>query len=293
MMLTAANQLVIVLDTNHLSDLARDPTAPEPSAVLTRLEKGDAALAISLFQLLELSDPQFKSVDVLRTILRSVPHVLANPYENVEDEEMAVACARATGLTRRPPRVWARDTSEWGYHGGPAGGTAVNMLDAFSVMTDERESVRAFAEHGAQGSMMKSGAALIRRPLLPLTLALQRHIDLQRLRLPSYGGGLSAAEVIERVGGKSAFPGYQMQEALLEQRMKDPGQKSSANDVYDEFIAFYAPYAAVTAVDRRTLHRAKMAKLEAAARMTRHLSEVPALLDAVARGELHVTESAF
>ena len=75
--------------------------------------------------------------------------------------------------------------------------------------------------------------------------------------------------------------------------MKDPGQKSTADDVYDEFITFYAPYAAVTAVDRRTLHRAKMAKVDAVARMTRHLSEVPALLEAAARGELPVTESAF
>jgi predicted nucleic acid-binding protein len=285
--------LVVLLDTNHLSDLARHPAAADPAAILTRLEKGDAALAISLFHLLELSDPRFKSSDDMRALLRSVPHVLANPYENVEDEEMAVACARATGLIRRPPRVWARDTSEWGYHAGPAGGSAADMLEAFKAMGDERDSIHAYAEHGARGSMMKGDAALIRQPLLPLTLALRRHIDLGRLRLPSYAGGLSAEQVIERVGGNTAFPGYHMHEALLEQRMKDPRQKSTANDVYDEFIAFYAPYAAVTAVDKRTLHRAKMANVRAVARMTRHLSEVPSRLDAVARGELAVTESAF
>jgi hypothetical protein len=285
--------LIVVLDTNHLSDLAREPSAPESAAIIGRLERGDTALGISLFHLLELSDPRFKSADNLRALLRAVPNVLANPYENVEDEEMAVACARATGLTRRPPRVWARDTSEWSYHVGPAGGTAVDMLDAFVAMSDEREQVRAFAEYGAQGSMMKSRAALVREPMLPLTLALQRHIDEQRLRFPGYANALTAREVIERAGGKSAFPGYQMQESLLDQRMKDPGQKSTANDVYDEFIAFYAPYAAVTAVDRRTFHRAQMARVEAVARMTRHLSEVPRLLDAVVRGDLPVTESAF
>ena len=168
----------------------------------------------------------------------------------------------------------------------------MDMLKALRQMDDLRREVREMAALGARISMMKSDAALVRKPLLPLSLALQRHIDSNRVRVSGYADGLSADEIIERVGGKVAFPGYQIQEALVNQRLRDAGQKSTANDIFDEYIAFYAPYAAVTAVDRRTLHRAKMAQLPCVARMTRDLSEVSVLLDRVMSGELRPTPSA-
>lgn len=283
----------VLLDTNHLSDLARDPSAPASTEVIRRLHRGDGVLAIGLFNLLELADPAFKDLPEVFALLRDVPTVLANPYENVEDEEFALAVAKANGLTRRPPRVFAKDTSEWGYHVGPVGGGPVDMIEAFRQLPGSREEILAKATWGAESSMMKDSAALIREPELPLTLALQRHLDMQRLRFPGYGNGLTASQVIERVGGNAAFPGYQVQESLLAQRMKDPGQKSTKNDVFDEFIAFYAPYAAATALDRRTFHRARMAKLSSVPRMTRDLSQVPAILDRVIAGELSTVQSAW
>ncbi|MEW5928675.1 MAG: hypothetical protein AB1941_14500 [Gemmatimonadota bacterium] len=281
-----------MLDTNHLSDLARDPSQPAHDAVIRRLQDGTAAIALSIFHLVELGSPTFRSAVELRALLRDVHHVLANPFENIEDEEIACAVARAGGLSRRPPHVFARDTSEWGYHPGVPGGTALDLFEAFDRLQDDRQEMLDVANWGAQASMMKQDAALMKDPLLPLTLAVQRHLDTRRERLPSYGGGMSAGEVIARVGGKDAFPAYQVQESLVTQRMRDAGQKSTSNDVFDEYIAFYAPYAAVTAVDRRTLPRAKMARLACVPRMTRYLSEVPAILDRVIAGELVPVPSA-
>jgi hypothetical protein len=228
----------------------------------------------------------------MRALLKDVPHVLANPYENVLDEEIAKAVAQANGLFRRPPRVFARDTSEWGYHVGPSGGGAVEMLDAYRALPNERRELLEIAQSGATTSMMKTDAAVIRTPLLPLTLAVQHHIDEQRERFPDYGRGLSAKDVIDRVGGKAAFPGYQVQEGLAAERMKDLGQKSTRNDIFDEYLAFHAPYAAVTALDKGTIHRAKMAKLPSLPRMTADLREVLHILDRVISGEFDLVESA-
>jgi hypothetical protein len=68
--------------------------------------------------------------------------------------------------------------------------------------------------------------------------------------------------------------------------MKDVSQKSTPNDVLDEFTCFYAPYAAVTAVDGPTFHRARMARLSSLDRMTRSVSDVPGILDRVTAGDL-------
>jgi hypothetical protein len=279
------------LDTSHLSELARHPTDPEPAEVIRLLQSGDVALGVSLFHLVELADPEFKSVDDIRVLLGDVQHVLANPYQEVEEEEMAVACARAVGLRRRPPKVWASDAAEWGFAGGPVSGNAIDLLDAFRV-SEVRNELLELCDYGARSSMLKSDAALVRSPLFPLTLALQDHIDNHRRGCPDYAAGLDAQMVLDRVGGKRAFPGYEVQEALMEQRMKDAGQKSTRNDVLDEYIAFYAPYAAVTTVDRRTLHRTRAAGLTTVTRMTRHLSEVPVILRRVAEGELGYEPSA-
>ena len=219
--------------------------------------------------------------------------MLANPFENVQEEELALAVTRANSMARRPSRVFARDTSEWGYHLGPPNGSAVDMIDAFAQLPAQRSGILETARWGADASMLKGAAALAKDPLLPLTLAMQHHLDTRRATFRDYGRGLSASEVIMRSGGKGGFPGYQAQESLVAERLKDAGQKSTANDLLDEYVAFYAPYAAVTVLDKRTLHRAKMAKLPHLARMTRYLSEVEPILERVRSGELVPIESTF
>lgn len=282
----------ILLDTNHLSDIAREPGKPACVEVLRRLRDGQATLVVTLFHLIELSDPAFTSVGELTALLRATPHLLANPFEDVEEEEIASACARASGLRRRPPRVFAPDTSEWGSHGGPVGGSAVDMLEVFRVVTSPRDEVVAMAAWGASASMLKDRATLVREPTLPLQLAVTRHLEMHRRTFSAYAAGLTAAEVIERAGGPEFFAGYHVQESLTKQRMLTSGQKSTANDVFDELNAFYAPYCAATALDRGTFHRASVARLACVDRMTNDLAAVPGILDLVAAGDSSPLESA-
>ena len=285
--------LPLLLDTNHLSNLARESNSDASAELLRRLSSGRTTLVVTLVNLLEMSNPAFSSVGEVRALLQDLPHVLANPFEDVQEEEIACACVRAAGstLSRRSPRVFARDTSEWGYHGGPVGGTAVDMLDAFRTEPSPRNDVLAMAALGANASMMKDNAALIKQPSLPLELAVDRHLQTHRMRYSAYAGGLTAAEVISRAGGDAAFSGYHVQESLTRQRMLDAGQKSTANDVLDEYIAFYAPYCAATIVDRGTFHRVRMSKLACVERMTNDPAKVPAILDRVAAGTLAPEDS--
>jgi hypothetical protein len=283
----------LLLDTNHISSIACAPSGADEAEVLRRLHRGDAALTVSIFQIMELAHPDFAAVGEVKALLRDVPTLLANPFENIQDEEMACMVARAVGLSRRPPRVFARDTSEWGYLLGPVGGSPSDMIDAFTVLTEQRNGILSTAKYGADSSMLKLEAALVRDPALPLTLALEDHLNERRANLPTYGSGLTATEIIQRTGGISDLPSYQVQESLVAERMKHAGQKSTPNDVIDEFIAFHAPYAAVTALDKRTVYRAKLAKLRHAERMTHRLSDIPALLDRVISGELVPQESAW
>jgi hypothetical protein len=75
-------------------------------------------------------------------------------------------------------------------------------------------------------------------------------------------------------------------EALVTDRLKRKGQKSKPNDMLDEYVAFYAPYCAVAALDGPTFTRARDAKVPCATRITKDLSEVSRILDRVISGEL-------
>lgn len=279
------------LDTNHLSELAKAPTADGSRAVLDLLGAGKARLAISTFHLLELAAPGFRSVDKVRDLLRKVPTVLLNPLENIQDEELAVAVARATGRTRRPPRVFASSTVDWGYHIGSPGGGPVEMLGALSQLQGIRSDFLKVAAYGAKVSMMKTDAAVIRTPGVPISLAMDRHISELRLRTSFYGDGLSGREILERVGGLAALPMHQAHEEIVIQRLRQLDQKSTGNDIFDEYIAAYAPYVTVTALDRRTYHRVRATNLPFVPRVTRELASIPEILARVERRELAVTES--
>lgn len=283
--------LALNLDTNHLSELARSSNAADVQAVLCLLESGEARLAISYFHLLELAAPEFRSIDNVCALLRDAPSVLLNPFQDIEDEEIALVVARLTGNYRRPPRVFAASTAEWGYHIGPPGGGPADMLDAMEELQELRRQFLALAASGAQVSMMKTQAALIRQPLGPLTLAVRRHLEDRRERLPSYACGLSAEQIVERARGTGAFPMLDTHERFVAARLRQLDQKSTGNDLIDEYIASYAPYVAVTAVDRRTYHRAHIGRVPSIARITRYLTEVPGIAARVQRGELLAQES--
>ena len=259
--------------------------------MIRRLQRGDVALAISLFHMVEFSHPAFRSYPVLRDLLNDIPTVLANPFQEVEEDEFAVACAAATGRSRRPPRVFAADTSRWGIAGGPIGGTALDMIESFS-RGPSRDQIVAMAHHGADtASRMKGQAAVVRDPQLPLRLAVERHLLLHRESYRGYADGLESEEIIRRTQEWPHFAGYRVHEALLAVRLRDSNRKDRPGDVFDEFNAFYAPYAVATAVDRGTLHRVRMARLLCAGRMTSELGDIPTILDRVAAGQDAPVES--
>ena len=241
---------------------------------------------------MELADPGFASVGELIALLRDVEWVLLNPFENVEDEEIAFAVARATGRQRRSPRIFAASTAEWGYHLGPPGGGPVEMLEAIQKLPQMRRQILDLAKVAAQHSMMKEQAAVISKPGVPIEIAVAHHLREMRMRTPNYGDNLSAAEVLERAGGISALPWHEAHERLMIERLRLKEQKSTSNDVLDEYITAYAPYVPVTAVDRRTYHRVQSTRLSFASRVTRSLREVPTLIARVQAGELQVSPSA-
>lgn len=275
----------INLDTNHLSDLALTCDSPEAKSVLALLHGGRAVIALSSFQMIELSAPGFKSVGEVRALLRDVPTALLQPWEEIEEEEIACAIARATSRgPRRSPRVFARSTGEWGSYAAPTGGGAVDLLDAFRNLQELRESYLELVRRGAAESMMKEQAALIRDPGLPLRLRVDRHLAEWRARNSSYGDGLSAVELIARAGGRSALPFRDAHERMVSVRLKQAAQQSTGNDVTDEYVAAYAPYVTVTAVDRRTLSRARDGGVPCVDRMTRTLGDVPEIIARVEAG---------
>ncbi|MEO6444405.1 MAG: hypothetical protein ABIZ91_16430 [Gemmatimonadaceae bacterium] len=280
------------LDTNHLSEIAKFPDTEGARCIRALLAAGKAKLAISTYHLLELAAPEFQSVDKVRELLRSVPWVLLNPVENVQDEEIAVVVARATGRVRRPPRVFATSTADWGYHVGPEGGGPVEMLGAISQLQDMRRDFLKVAAYGAEASMMKTDAALISKPGLPIILAVERHLKEFRIRAPSYGEGLTASEILDRSGGLAALPMHEAHEQLVIQRLRQLDQKSTGNDIFDEYIAAYAPYVTATALDRRSFHRVKETRLSFVQRVTRDLRKIPEILERVRVNELVVSASA-
>jgi hypothetical protein len=282
---------VLNLDTNHVSDLVRRQHAVDVRGVLELLERGEAALGFSHLHVAQLAAPEFVTWPALRDLLREVPTVLLQPREDVFEEEAICATMRAIGERRRPPRVIARDTSEWGRKPGPPGGDVVIMVDAFRELDESRHGLLRMGEHYAASVQMKERAYVMRHPLGPLTLMVEDHLRDMRTRIVGYARGVTASEVVQASGGLAAFPAYQVNHELLVYTLRLPSVKGRPGDLADEYIASYAPYVAVTALDRATAHRVREVRLSCAPRVTARLADVPALFQRVQSGALKVVPS--
>ncbi len=244
------HNVVLYLDTNHVSELARCPTATDQAAVLGLLQSGRGRLAISLVHFIELAAPDFRSVDDARGLLRDVPVAWTVSTEELWDGEIAVACARARGLERQPPRVFCENSLDWSRWPSPASGNAAEFLDSLIEQPALRDGLLQVADEWARASMLKTEAALIKVPGLPLELAVDAHLAGWRERNAHYADGLNATEIVRAVGGSVGFPSLNMFHRTIEQRLRQVSQKSTRNDIFDDYHAAYAPYAAVTALDR-------------------------------------------
>ncbi|HEX7239127.1 MAG TPA: hypothetical protein VF263_02585 [Longimicrobiaceae bacterium] len=280
------------LDTNHISDLVWRRADADVQSIVKILSRGDVSLNVCLFHVVELSAPTFpKFVDIIQ-LVRDLPIVLGNPVENIFDEELACACAAACGRTRRPPRVFARDLSEWGYV-GTVQGTAVDLLEFYATHQNHRDRLISAFDYFSRYDRLKRDAAVVRDPMLPITLQMEEHLTKLRLTTPQYADALSAREVLDKVGGVPALPAYEIYQQVMLQRLTHLEKITSGNDLRDEYVACYTPYAAVTVLDRRTAHRVKQAKQSSAPRVTRYLKEVPDILQRIHDGQLGFVPSAW
>jgi hypothetical protein len=282
---------VLNLDVNHLSDLVRRPGDADVGAVLQLVGRAEVTLGLSHLHVAQLGAPAFREWPALRSLLRDVPTVLLQPREELFHEEAATVAARAAGLHRPTPRVIARDTSEWGLSLGPIGGDAVDLVEFFRSHPAHREQLRAMGQQYAHAAQMKERAYRIQEPEGPLRLLLEEHLRDMRARDPGYARGLTAEEISQAVGGVRALPAFAVDDALCAYLLGDPAVKGQPGDLADEYIASFAPYVAVTALDRATTHRIRMARLECGRRVTARLAEVPALYARVRAGELPVVPS--
>lgn len=283
---------VLYLDTNHISEIARHPDRADSQPVVAALQGSRAALAITLIHFVELSDPGFSSFTAVRDLLRSVPVAWTGSTTEVWDSEIAVACARARGITREPPRVFHKDALDWSRGPSPTSDDAGTFLEDLVKQSELREGLLDVAKEAAQVSMIKTEAVLVKEPVFPLRIGVQDHLDSWRARNWDYALGLDADDIIRSAGGPPGFPSLHTYHSTLRERLKLADQKSTKNDVFDEYHAAYAPYAAVTALDRATVSRLKAAGLNVVHRVTAFLSDVPGILERVERGAITPVASA-
>jgi hypothetical protein len=112
-----------------------------------------------------------------------------------------------------------------------------------------------------------------------------RHIERQRLRLPTYAGDLSPTDVISAVGGLPAFPTYHLTAELFVARATLP-VTVLGNDLVDADILRYHPYSAVSVVDNDTHALAQRGRVPGRERICQSLESAVDLLKKVEDGAL-------
>lgn len=281
----------LYLDTNHLSDLARGPSAPEAAAVIRLLQSGDLSLAFTLLHFVELSDIRFKSFPELKALISDLPIAWTVSTTELWDAEVAVACAKARGIERAPPKVFCDSSVDWSRGPSPAVGSAADFLQTIRDNQPQREQLLKAAEDAARLSDLKTAAVIVANPDIPLLRLIEEHLNDRRASNFDYAFDVDPASLLATLG-RRAFPSASVHQSIIRQRLLDTSQKSTGNDVFDEYHAAYAPYCVATALDRRTLARARGAKINDTFRMTSRLAEVPKLMEQVASGSSTVTPSA-
>lgn len=278
---------VLYLDSNHISTLARTPSAEGAQPFLAALHAGRCSVAISLLHLIELSDPQFKDRATVGALLESLPVVWAAMEWRVFDAEATSAISQYLGAGELPVSVFYPDIIQgWGFP------PSANMPLA--------QMLEAMAENPQVANLIRTTAGIVAGPSDKLRVQnsstqgqqdqlrnLIRDIGVRRtpggLHLPT---GVDADLVIEQVGGIAGFPAFHVYQALGLTRLRDGMYASTRNDVIDESHAVYVPYAALTVLDRTTRGRFRSARLPHGERVFHRL------VDAIPRLTQLVSEAA-
>lgn len=271
--------LVLYLDTNHLSRLARSPHAPHCGAVRELLRQGPFHLALTFLHLQELSAPAFKSRGAVGVLLDDVPVAWAPSPDQIFDREVRAAIRLATTGSAESTSVFDPDFVRT--FGAPrdADIPISQMLEAMAEHPTLRDHLRGAAEYGAAADHdFGRAAAVVRNPKEPILAHIR---DLNAMTSPAglhFPRSISPEEIFDRAGGLAGFPAINVVHSLARTRLKDESFRASENDVFDEWHASYAPYCAAMALDRRTTARFRMTRLPEAARVTHRLVDVPSLL---------------
>jgi hypothetical protein len=293
MSLPTVSIMVLNLDTNHISTLAKNKELVDPL-----LRHGDAALSMSWMMLVELSSPLFARRADVRALLNDIPVVYANPREELYYEECAFACGVLFPEWARPPiQVFVKDMHHWGEEPPPRGSTILDLFDYFVDNALMREHIMDPARHGAAlANSTKEKAAIATDPLSHVAANLREHLAAMRQHRADYAGGIPAEQIIRRLGGDkrlpTMFPMLAVHQRLLLMQLRNPLERTTANDVFDEYLASYAPYASVTAVDGATYQRYVDAKLPHVERVTRDVRKVASIMELVRNGDFQPVQSA-
>jgi len=253
---------ILYLDTKDISTLAKHPTIGGAPSILAALRGRECYLGVSLLHLVELADPRFVDQPKVGALLDSVPLAWALHQSDLFDREidavvrsvLSGSAATAVAFYRDPIQAWGMDE--------PAHILPSEMLSALSQNPGLGGQIRGAAGQAANNDkLLKTQAAAVQRPLEPLAAGIKER---QLRRTPSglhLLRPLDAEELIAKAGGLAAFPAYQVFQSMGVTRFKDHQFPSVPNDVLDDWHAVYAPYTAVTVLDRGTVGRFRSTRL--------------------------------
>lgn len=270
---------IAYLDTNHLSRLVREPEAEVCVQLLEVFRSERAFLGSSVFALIEASDPAFTQAPEVGELLDQPFVRWAKPAPMIFSDEMSDAITSYLGGL--PRRQVFYDTL-----GAALGDARLDKSPSVFLQTlMENPDMRAGKDEAARQAVgldrFKTRAAVHRDPIEPLAAMMD---DRGTRRTPAgieLPRALDPREIIDAVGGLSAFPAYEVWNAMHRDRLGNTTFTPDPNDVIDELHAVHAPYCDVIALDRRTLARLRNTRLRYIERATRRLEDVPDLLRSV------------
>jgi hypothetical protein len=278
---------VLNLDVNHVSDFVQRREDPDVRTTLKLLERGDVSIGLSFFHIIQLGDPRWPWWPELRSILATLPIALFQDRETLFHQELNAAIGRVTGSSYELPRMLVGDIGEWGYTAEYPGEGPLGLIDMYANgEVTNTEILELTADLAATSQRLKATAYGVQQPLGPVRRHVQYHLDLHRYENPPYAQGLSAAALVDRMGGVAALPAYQITHELAMYGLVQSAVKVKPGDIADADIACYSPYASVSALDGPTVQHLRDAKVPCAPRITAKLNRVPELLRRVAAGEL-------
>ncbi len=282
--------LALNIDTSRLSKFIEDPEHNDCVDLFRELARGDCYLVVCFTRVMELSRIEPRRRANIVSFLREVPTLIGQPEEVLEQDELKSACAALSGLKRRPPKPFARDTADWGYAPNTIGGDASDLLAIADPSMEDFAHLRRIADkHVEMARQLRTNAAVVRDRPVHLRHALHRHLADHRRKTPQYGGTLSADQIISHAGGLGAFPTFEVKAELLAARLSHRNPAES-NDAFDEDIARYHPYSAVSVLDNATVDRFWGARIPGRERVVAKLADAMQVVRRVRSGEYAVND---